>query len=322
VVVLFLISLCGVSDARGENPTDQPADEQTQRAIALEKEVLAYRQAIRTIRADVTITSSTNSSGNDIRDWKAWAKGDRLRVDQKKGAIEAPHVVIKGNDYIYSRGFGQNEVTKELELSITSAYRLSWKGAPLFDLRMLGAVPVTTTSLPSVTEWEHPLAKANRTRSTIKSTRLDGVDADLTLITTSDQQGDGQIKLWIDPRKGPSLIRCERRLKTSRGTYLDIYESQLEQFGDVWFPTRTSCRHYKNWFPVPISSEITTLSNVEINQEIDDEVFSLPAMMVEPGDAVSTPEGMAIWDGEKLISSEQIKKFRRREFQKESDRSR
>jgi len=305
--VFGLVALFSLKGARGEDSTiqsaggadAQPVDEQTQRAIEIEKEVLAYRQAIRTIRADMTISSS---GGNDIRHRKLWAKGGRLRVDQLKGAIEAPYMAIRGKDYIYSRGFGRNEVTKKLELSITSAYRLSWKGSPLFDLRMIGVVPVTTTSLPSVTEWEHPLAKANRARSTIKSAWLDGVDADLTLITTSDQQGDGQIKLWIDPRKGPSLIRCERRLKTSRGTYLDVYESQLEQFGDDWFPTKTTCLRFKNWFPVPLGIEITTLSNVEVNQEIDDAVFSLSAMSVDPGDAVSTPDGTAIWDGEQLIS--------------------
>ena len=297
---LVMLGLLRPHVLQGQVPETVPAqfDAETQRAIALEESVVVARRAIRSGEADVV---HTDVSGSDIRHWKLWFQGDKLRMEQYASSQEQPAKIVKNDAKIYHKQVGIHEKTKQLMLGNAEVHPEDWNGTMLFDLRRLGITMIPSGGLHSTNDWNHTLGTKQRLRSTIADVELNG--RPVKLITRLDPDGDA-IKLWIDEERGPSLVRGELTSKHRGQVLADVFVVDLEQFDDVWFPQRVTHHRTVGGFGPP--ADETTLKNVRLNQGIDENLFTLGSVGVEVGETVniypSSPGKMSpIWDGTKLV---------------------
>ncbi len=286
----------------GEVVESVPAqfDAETERAIALEQSVVAARQGIRSGEADAIYKGH---SGNDVRRWKLWFRGDKLRMEQFPTALEQPAKIVRSDGHIYHKQVGMHEKTGQLSPGNAEIHPDDWNGTMLFDLRRLGITLTSTGGLHSISDWNHTLGTRQRLRSTIADVELNGRAVKLI---TRFGLGGRVGKFWIDEGRGLSLIRAEHTI-THRGQVIaDVFVVDLGQFDGVWFPKHVSLLRTVDG--IGPSAETITLENVRLNQGIDEHLFTLASVGVEAGETVNVrpkPAGpmMPIWDGTKLVEA-------------------
>ncbi|MCA9031036.1 MAG: hypothetical protein KDA66_09525, partial [Planctomycetaceae bacterium] len=71
IILLALLSLLG-QEASAQ-------DDVAERALKLEREVLAYRESLVNIQAEI----SEKRGGRVIQSWKVWQKGNRIRLETR-----------------------------------------------------------------------------------------------------------------------------------------------------------------------------------------------------------------------------------------------
>lgn len=297
--LLWAVALLPVAVARSDQADERPesgAADVADRALALERRVLDYYRSLSSGEATLTVEVSRE----DVRRWKLWFKGDRLRMEQFESRYERPKQIVRADGRIFHRGFGTRPATGESVLGLPEIHSEDWTGTSLFDLRKLAVVAAPPGILRALDSWERPLGDAQRIRERIEQENVEG-----HVLTRIDMRaGDGNTTtIWIDEHRGPSLVRYKHTADVRGKTYVDLQNNELEHYDGVWFPRRLVHQRFVNGRP--LRAQVTTLTDVRFNHPIDDSLFTFASVGVKPGDLVNvytegSPPPVMYWDGEQL----------------------
>ncbi|MBX3444946.1 MAG: hypothetical protein KF774_21275 [Planctomyces sp.] len=271
-------------------------DEQTRAAIELESRVIAARLGIPSGQADLTV----HVSPSDTRQWRMWFLGDKLRMEQLGGKGVGPRKIVRADGKIYHRSYGIG-VDGEVKRGSAEVHPDDWEGTMIFDLRRLGLIKAPAGVLHSV-EKDLALGNPQRARSTIESAELDG--RPVRLIITEGIGGKNTLKTWIDEERGPSLLRVENHIVLNGKQFLDSVTSELALVDGTWFPERVTFARSVDGRALP--PQVTELTNIRLNQPIDEGLFTLGSVGIDPGERVNvTPAASQtppVWDGANLVT--------------------
>ncbi|MCA9045535.1 MAG: hypothetical protein KDA69_14510 [Planctomycetaceae bacterium] len=173
--------------------------------------------------------------------------------------------------HIYSRPLETRGSDGTKSWGKTQSYPLDWDGSPVFDLHVLGVIPASPIGLGKLLlRKDSVLGQTQLQRTAFERVMLNGDE----VVRIEMKNGDSISRtVWIDDTKGPSVVRVRYRAHYKGQLVEELMQVELQQVGDNWFPAQLATQRYTGGFPIP--KEFVTISNVRLNEEIDDNLFDL-----------------------------------------------
>lgn len=301
IMLLLLLTVVACGDDAPPGLTGA----ELQQALELEQQVLEYRQQIRTIEAVVDLRI-----GGDRRRWKQIQQGERWLMEFESGPQQRRQVFVRGDGQILTRSQQPDPVTGELQWGTASVRPESWKQhTPLFDLRLLG-ITAQSVSVLRESSFESTLLGNQaliRNRLEFTGNQREKMGIIESVISPSELYPSARPrKLTIACDRGPSLVKISKSFTNRENLLRDELDVTLGQFDGIWFPEQVRYQRYVNDNPGPL--ELVTLSQVRINQPVAEELFSMSALQLQPGDEVLVytrePSVLQHWNGTQLVDLE------------------
>jgi hypothetical protein len=131
---------------------------------------------------------------------------------------------------------------------------------------------------------------------------LNGTDC---VVSRYTRPGEAEISIWLARDMDFSAVAIEGRTEEGHTRISTNYG--LDERSGFWFPTHYE--YYSFHGDVLKRKEVADIRVVELNPQIDPEVFTLRGMAIPVGTGVnvrSAPDGgdTFYWDGEKLIGAD------------------
>ncbi|MCA8991376.1 MAG: hypothetical protein KDA88_05335 [Planctomycetaceae bacterium] len=259
IILLALLSLLG-QEASAQ-------DDVAERALKLEREVLAYRESLVNIQAEI----SEKRGGRTTLKWKVWQKGDRIRFDRGWATRERPAIFVKDDKHVYCRRLVTRAADNSSRWGDIEVNPVDWDAGLVFDVRVLGIIPTSPISLYHRTlSADTVLGKTRLQRTAFEREILNGDEVVRIEMSSGESSSE---TIWIDETKGPSVVRVRYRAHYKGQLVEELMQVELQQVGDNWFPAQLATQRYTGGSPIP--KEFVTISNVHLNEEIDDNLFDL-----------------------------------------------
>ncbi|MEZ5941938.1 MAG: hypothetical protein R3C18_11140 [Planctomycetaceae bacterium] len=254
----------GVFSVAGQRAHSQ--DDITEQALKLEREVLAYRESLVNIQAEI----SEKRGGRTTLKWKVWQKGDRIRFDRERAARQRPAIFVKDDMHVYCRRLVTRAADNSSRWGDIEVNPVDWDAGLVFDLRVLGIVATSPMSLYHRTLKDTLLTDARFERTAFERDVLNGEEVVRIELRSGDTYST---TVWIDETKGPSVVRIRYRGLYEGRLIEDLMQVDMQQVGDNWYPAQLAIQRYYGQFPS--QKQFVTISNVHLNEEIDDGLFDL-----------------------------------------------
>jgi hypothetical protein len=111
----------------------------------------------------------------------------------------------------------------------------------------------------------------------------------LVYIETHYRADSAVVKLWIDPERGPNIIRQYRahvgEVEGTETLYAQTVEVKLDQIDAIWFPRQVEVATQLGGKRV--MRELQLLKKARFNIDVDDALFTLASMELPPGGLVN-----------------------------------
>lgn len=289
--LLFFVMLCFVTEAEDE-------------VIKARLELTSGHVTVRSIdygaESDENVSEPKRASEYDL-----WFEGDRIRTSISTGTIagDGPLVPFDKTDSISIR---RRIISKNVPIEISNPPRSivhmhvadatnqagqKKLGRSVFDARLIGLQPVSFGLLHSCSLREF-VGSQVRDESHISDGEWNGIPCWLVQFSGNA----GSAKIWIAKDKGPNPVCCELIMNDNERYQL---ENELEQFGDVWFPSKVTYREFSRDGELK-SSNISTILHADFNLPIPKDKFDpvdlkiADGTMLIPAGKSANPVG--IWD--------------------------
>ncbi len=233
------------------------------------------RKRIKTFHAEIAYTY-TSKERNEEKRQEIWLDGTKIRFDRYDHSMGGLRKFVDCNNCL---GAGMVFVGDDMPNVAKHLGRATWssvKDSVAFDPRLLGL-----SYSPYSTLRHGSFEKATRL---ILSTPLPQIVRD-SKRTTVQVIGSNEFATGIatfDIEKQYSILRIETLLKGNPKQPVTLLEcSEFLSFGPkadpIFFPTKITYTDFKEDGTIQ-STDSVTLSNLEINQPIDPEVFTIKGM--------------------------------------------
>lgn len=148
------------------------------------------------------------------------------------------------------------------------------RDARVYDPRLIGMFGSQFASIYAL-KFRDGIGILKRTSASLTTETVDGRMLQHIRSVRPPVDGfDRGVSVWIDPARGPSIVRVRFDEAHQQQRVVDETSFQLQQFGDVWFPVRIDSRRTATAAGLTQFEEVR-LTDVELNIEIDDEEFGL-----------------------------------------------
>jgi hypothetical protein len=111
-------------------------------------------------------------------------------------------------------------------------------------------------------------------------------------------------RYYVDPERGPSVIRLEVSWDDAGRHFVDAVETDLAVFGPTraWFPR--SCVYVRTQDGRHVEKEIVDVEVVALNEPLAADAFKLAGMNIPPDTLIAglhDPRGLLFWDGKEIV---------------------
>jgi hypothetical protein len=276
----------------------------------VEKQVLDHRRSIQ--RGELVFQSKTYTDGAPARErvTRIWFEADAMRCDVtlRYDPNEHPHREIygrncekEGHDLNYSEQKFPG-TTLALGLHKGDASGRGNASHMMLDPRLLGMAPDSSPNLVKC-HLDSFVGRRERKPPTIRQASWKGIDC--WLIEYTILQGRS-VRIWIDPRRGPSVVRLEfEGISREQRPLVDSVESDLREYSPsgMWYPQ--SCVYERHIDGKLVEKEVVDVEVVSLNEPLDPEVFRLAGMRIPghlPITGLDSPIGKELWwNGEEIV---------------------
>lgn len=267
----------------------------TPTAEELETHALQQRRAIMQGSAKVTVSEFTAAGKQpDFRlEANIWFDRDRLRIDRIQHGTET----TSGYRMIDCRHCEKNGYYLNWEELQLPGERLAVSlkpiraedpltQTPLWDLRILGMVPVSFMTSHHFT-LDSAIGYVNKKATTLTSELYHD---ELCWRLSYDRPDGSRVSIWFQPSKGNGVARITAEGKDREGKpWRNVVESDLRLSGGqaIWFPHRCEFTYESNGSM--IQKEIVELTDVVLNKPIPSEIFTIAGMNIRDGTPIHSP---------------------------------
>ena len=169
----------------------------------------------------------------------------------------------------------------------------------IFHPRILGMYPWTTQTLHQFT-LNALFSPQDRKIVDVRKELQDG--SEVWKVTSRRETFGSTVTVWIDPAKGPSVVRISSEgAQGEKSAHCDL-ELTCAKFGKkgYWYPAKVT---YRSWDGKKLlHHEETATVSAEFDKEIPDSTFRLGSLGLPPGRAVLIDNWKkATWDGQELL---------------------
>ncbi len=121
------------------------------------------------------------------------------------------------------------------------------------------------------------------------------------LLQDEKREFTGRSRIWIDPKKAYSVLRCESEVHDPQSQFRDVYTTKPKLYGNTWFPEEI--RTVRMVAEKVIHEEVIRITKASFNLPISDEEFDWKSFGLPVGREVHHDGNLLYWDGENLTNS-------------------
>lgn len=221
-----------------------------------------------------------------------WAKGRNLRTDLEEKTQtrrQVQHLVLTADFFI--------DTTAPPHAVRYDQTKDAQPKTALFHPRILGMFPAQTLTLGQFALGE---VLSRKDRSIMGANMEVRGGANVLKITSKLAAAGTTVTCWIDPKKGPSIVRIEGGDEEGREE-LDV---NYAQFGErrLWYPSKVL---YRSWIRgALVCEEETVTESADFDNVIPDSTFRLQSLELPAGRSVLVNGyRYSKWDGHELVDA-------------------
>ncbi|VTR92474.1 Uncharacterized protein OS=Singulisphaera acidiphila (strain ATCC BAA-1392 / DSM 18658 / VKM B-2454 / MOB10) GN=Sinac_4887 PE=4 SV=1 [Gemmata massiliana] len=282
VICLAIVGLC-----RGQGSAPPCAE--------IERSALSARTQIKTITVKLMIATrafrrSPDSPELQISERTLWLDGEHSRGDIVRNS--GPYASIRFSDCLNCGKAGWAISANQIPNNATNIVPIE-KGKEaefrnVFDPRILGYCPMIVDTLCD-RRVDTIVGSADRDEPIVTQSQSDGADS-LLIRWTSHRKV--QISVWISPAKGWNVTRIETlspETPQSTARWKAILQSQLAKVDgtNIWYPRQVVFQQFNG--SVPTIEETVDVKEVQINQPIPSEIFTLAGLKLKDNTYIVSP---------------------------------
>jgi hypothetical protein len=229
----------------------------------------------------------------------------RCRLLGNKRWGEPEKIIVTPKAYIDDSEYVQTPV----QMAPVSNYKEPREHLRVLNPQLLG-MDLGGVDMLHFSHVEMLLNRSNRTPPTVQLDELAGLKT--WRIDYKLKENGAEIKVWIVPDQGFSVVRAEAHTVQKNGERLvEATDSPLKQYpvGDIWYP-RTVFKTLKRDGQV-IKRQVVTIEEARFGGPIDDTAFTPTGLDLKPGrEIVDSTSGLPwrkVWDGKKLVDPSAVK---------------
>jgi len=267
----------------------------------IERQAVEHRRAI---RSGEVIVQCDYHNGRAAK-MHIWWDGDSYRQDVSRGNDRRDvRVWHAGRHLHFSDELGDNG--NRLVASVALANDRNHVGfAEPNDPRRIG---MATADFLNLVHYPVDEFLANPARKNTELRQEQQAGRECTLVTITRVNG-ASVRAWIDPQRGPSVLRMEVAVDRPKGQNVESVEVDLakDEASGFWFPKHA---HTESRTAGKLErEEDSTIEVVSLNQPIPPEVFTFAGIGVPVGWPVSDHtrpdiDRQLAWDGRAVASVE------------------
>jgi hypothetical protein len=250
-------------------------------AEQIEKDAIMARRAIKTcsVKWETKMLVLRGQSSTRIEVCKIWADGKKLGIDStisEHGKLLHHNIQClpcdkEGHFLRYVRSPNPNE---SYPAKIRPYTEISKKLSILVDPRMLGMLPYSIETFP----FEHLegfVASPKRGATSVRKDAWNGLPCYVVESISQSLRGNPKMTIWVVPSMGNGIVRLSMDRGEGKGRYVTVADIQLAQYGPekIWYPSR--CEYIAREADKIYAHEITTTSEVKINEGLPPDAFQL-----------------------------------------------
>ncbi|MBX9790448.1 MAG: hypothetical protein K2Y37_16130 [Pirellulales bacterium] len=267
----------------------------------IERQAVEYRRAIRS--GEVVVKCDYHNSR--AAELHIWWDGDSFRQDVSRGSGYRDVDVWHHGQYL---NFSDKLSDNGHKIVATVAFAKDRHSVGITKPNDARRVGMVTDDFLNLVHYplDEVLANPARKNTELRPAELAGQKC--TLVTITCLNG-ASVRAWIDPQRGPSVLRMEGEVDRPRGHHAAsvAIDLALDEASGIWFPkhARTESRTAGKLE----REEDCTIEVISLNQPIPPEVFTFAGIGVPVGWPVSDHTRPDIdrplaWDGKAVVTVE------------------
>ncbi|MBX9790447.1 MAG: hypothetical protein K2Y37_16125 [Pirellulales bacterium] len=267
----------------------------------IERQAVEYRRGIRS--GEVVVKCDYHNSR--AAELHIWWDGDSFRQDVLLGDRRKVDVWHEGKYLRFSDELGDNGTKTRATVAFANDRGQVGIAEPN-DPRRVGMATDDFLNLVH-SPIDEFLANPARKNTELRPEALAGRECMLVTIT---RLNGASVRAWIDPQRGPSVLRMEVEFKDASRWLRNTIELEVavDKPSGLWFPVKC---HYerKSSRPREERTEDCTIQVISLNQPIPPEVFTFAGIGVPVGWPVSDRtrpdiDRQLAWDGQAVVTVE------------------